>query len=91
MRELGLAVSSEGVVIGLGGESERVEESDGLEGTDQSVDECSGRHRGGLLLGEGREGGGRSGGGDEEGGGEFHFDYRLVEECLSFVLQFEQL
>ena len=79
MCELGLAVSAEGVVIGLLGESEGIEEPEGFDGTDEGVDDGgSGDGRGGLLLGEGRKGGGRSDGGEEGGGGEFHLVGGLV-------------
>ena len=73
--ELGFAVSAKGVVVGLGGESERIPESDGFEGTDKGVDDGNrlGNGGGGGLLSERRESGGGSGKGKDGGGNEFHF------------------
>jgi len=86
--ELGLAVSSEGVVVGLLGESEGIEESEGLDGTDQGVDDGGGSDDSGswsFLLGEGREGGSGTDGSKKSGGGrEFHgcVVWRFELNCL---------
>ena len=75
MGEFGLTVSLEGVVIGLLGESERIEESNRVKSSDDGVDVRDGLGgRGRLGSSERREGSGRSGRGDEGGGNELHFD-----------------
>ena len=70
--ELSLAVTLEGLGIGLLGESERIEESDGVEDSGEVVDvegdDGTGggdRSGGGLVASEGAEGGG---GADKKGG-----------------------
>jgi len=78
--EFGFTVSLEGVVIGLGGEVERIEESYGFESTDKVVDvcgRCSSSNWSGFLLGERRKGGGGTGGSNKGGSDEFHFDDNL--------------
>ncbi len=79
MGEFGLTVSLEGVLIGLLGESERIEESNRLEGSDHGLDERSDSgSRGGGLLGEGGESSGRSGSEDDGGSSELHCDVLFV-------------
>ena len=84
--EFGLTVSLEGVVIGLLGESERIEESNRVKSSDHGVDVRDGLGGRGSRLGssERREGSGRSGRGDEGGGNELHFDC-LDCECFEFA------
>ena len=85
MGEFGLTVSLEGVLIGFLGESERIEESNRVEGSDHGFDERSnGGGGGGSLLGEGGESSGRSGSEDDGGSSELHFDICL---CFEFVLE----
>lgn len=87
MGEFGLTVSLEGVLIGLLGKSERVEESNRLKSTDHGVDERSDLGSRGGLLGEGGESGGRSGGGDEGGSNELHFDnFYCVLNCSNLFI-----
>jgi len=78
MGEFGFTVSAKSVVIGLLGKSKGVEESDGIKGTDQSVDNAgwggSGLGRSGSLLSKATESGSGSNGGKEGGGDEFHVD-----------------
>merc|ERR1719390_124664 len=80
--EFGLTVSLEGVFIGLFSESERIEESDGFEGTDHGVDERSNLGSRGSLLGERGESSGRTGSGDKGGGNELHFENMFLCVCL---------
>ena len=89
MGEFGLTVSLEGVVIGLLGESERVEESNRLKSSDHGVDERGGLGGRGSTLGssERRESSGRSGGGDEGGGNELHFD--CLDASVLNLLKFD--
>jgi len=68
--ELGLAVTLEGVGIGLLGESEWIEESDWGDGAWELGGGLEGGSGGGLL--DWSEGGGGTGEGSDEGGGELH-------------------
>ena len=76
MSGLGLTVTAKGRLIGLSGESERIEESHGSEGAGHAVD-VEGAHCGG---GHGNWCGCECGGGADESGGEdnLHHDVGVM-------------
>jgi hypothetical protein len=85
--KLSLAVTLEGGLIGLLGESEGVEKSHRGKGTGDGV---NGESQGGGLLGRsaGGKGGGRTGKG-EEGGSELHLKIEFV--CFGFLGNYEKI